>query len=171
MTAPSPTSQRLRVAHLNPNAPTPFDLRPDDATCQAVAGDLGLSGLSKLVMRGEIRSEGPDDWVLNARLTAKVVQQCVITLKPVKAVIDAKIHRHYTLHFPENQGDEVEMPDETLEPLGPFIDLTGVMTEELALALPEYPRAKDASLPEDMPEGETRRPFANLGKLLNDRNH
>ena len=63
------------------------------------------------------------------------------------------------------------MPDETLEPLGQFIDLAAVMIEELALALPAYPRAPgvafDAAPAE--PPAETRRPFAGLDRLLRDR--
>lgn len=60
------------------------------------------------------------------------------------------------------------MPDETLEPLGQFIDLAAVMAEELALALPEYPRAAGVEFAPASPDpvSDTRRPFAGLDKLL-----
>jgi uncharacterized metal-binding protein YceD (DUF177 family) len=63
------------------------------------------------------------------------------------------------------------MPDDTLEPLGQFIDLAAVMIEELALALPEYPRAEGAALDSalDEPAPDTRRPLAGLDKLLRQR--
>ena len=173
-TDPAAHPQRLRVAHLNPNAATPFHLRPDADVRDAIAAELGLDGLSRLDFRGEMRAEGRDGWRLTGRLTARVVQPCVVTLKPVRSEIDAPVVRRYTpdLHIPE--GDEVEMPDEELEPLGQFIDLTAAMTEALSLSLPEYPRAPDAALAgpgattdpaEDAP-ADTRRPFAGLDKLL-----
>ncbi|RMC36562.1 YceD family protein [Paracoccus alkanivorans] len=169
MTAPDSHPQRLRVAHLNPRAPTPFTLRPDEKTRAAIAEELGLQGLPELELRGELRAEGGDAWLLQGRLTARVVQSCVITLKPVKTDLAEEIHRHYSPHIRPPEGEEIEMPDETLEPLGQFIDLTAVMIEELTLALPQYPRAEDAELPgiaEEETEADTRKPFAGLDKLL-----
>ncbi|RNF35543.1 YceD family protein [Paracoccus methylarcula] len=171
MTAPDSHPQRLRVAHLNPRAPTPFALRPDAQTRAAIAGELGLQGLPKLELQGDLRAEGGDAWILRGRLTARVVQSCVITLKPVKTNLTEEVQRHYSPHIRPPEGEEIEMPDESLEPLGQFIDLTAVMIEELALALPDYPRAEGAEMPEiaeDVAESDTRRPFADLDKLLKD---
>ncbi|WP_295042310.1 DUF177 domain-containing protein [uncultured Paracoccus sp.] len=165
---PATPSGRLRVAHLNPRAPTPFSLTPDADRCAAIAAELGLSSLSKLTFAGTIRAEAGDGWELTGHLGARVTQPCVVTLKPVRTTLDEAVERHYSPHVTIPQGDEVEMPDETLEPLGQFIDLAAVMIEELALALPEYPRAEGAELdaePQD-PAPDTRRPFAGLDKLL-----
>lgn len=171
MIAPDSHPQRLRVAHLNPRAPTPFTLRPNAQARAAIAEELGLQGLPKLELQGELRAEGGDAWNLQGRLTARVVQSCVITLTPVKTNLTEEVHRHYSPHLRPPEEEEVEMPDDTLEPLGQFIDLTAVMIEELTLALPDYPRAEDAEMPEiagDPPESDTRRPFAGLDKLLKD---
>ncbi|WP_103173458.1 DUF177 domain-containing protein [Paracoccus sp. SY] len=175
MTAPAnqPAQQpeRLRVAHLNPRAPTPFSLVPDAERCAAIATELGIPALSRLSFAGEIRAEAGEAWVLTGRLRARVTQPCVVTLKPVKTALDEEVERHYSPHISTPEGDEVEMPDDTLEPLGQFIDLGAVMIEELALALPEYPRAEgvafEAAPDEDAPD--TRRPFADLDKLLRSR--
>ncbi|MCZ0960211.1 YceD family protein [Paracoccus benzoatiresistens] len=171
MTSPSPQLERLRVAHLNPRVPTPFSLTPDAGRCAAIAAELGISALSKLSFTGEIRAEGGDAWALTGRLRARVTQPCVLTLKPVATTLDEEIERHYSPHVATPEGDEVEMPDDTLEHLGQFIDLAAVMIEELALALPEYPRAEGASLDAapDEPAPDTRRPFEGLDKLLRKR--
>lgn len=171
MSTPLPQPERLRTAHLNPRAPTAFSLVPDAARCAAIAAELGLDGLSKLAFEGQIRAEGGDAWALTGRLRARVTQPCVVTLKPVRTTLDEPVERHYSPHLTAPEGDEVEMPDDTLEPLGQFIDLAAVMIEELALALPEYPRAEGAELtpaPDD-PEPDTRRPFEGLDKLLRSR--
>lgn len=169
MTTPTPLTHRLRVAHLNPRQPTPFLLQPDSATRQGIAGELGLSSLPKLAFQGEIRAEGGEGWALAGRLTATVVQPCVVTLKPVRTSLDEAVERHYSPHLAAPEGDEIEMPDETQEPLGQFIDLAAVMIEELTLALPDYPRAEGAELAPaapDEPPTDTRRPFAGLDRLL-----
>lgn len=170
MTAPEAHPQRLRVAHLNPRQPTVFLLRPDAGIRSAIATELDLIDLPKLEFKGEIRAEGGDAWELKGRLTARVVQPCVVTLKPVKTNLDEQVRRLYTPHISEPDGDEVEIEDDTIEPLGQFIDLSALMVEELLLALPQYPRAEGSEMePEatdDVPVADTRRPFAGLDKLL-----
>jgi uncharacterized metal-binding protein YceD (DUF177 family) len=169
MTAPSPQQTRLRLAHLNPRSPTAFHLQPDADTRTAIAEELGITSLPKLEFKGQIRAEGGDAWSLTGRLTAKVVQPCVATLKPVKTALDEEVRRIYSPHVSAPEGEEVEMPDESLEPLGQFIDLDSVMIEALALALPEYPRANGVEFEEETgvaPVEDTRRPFEGLDKLL-----
>ncbi|TJZ93493.1 DUF177 domain-containing protein [Paracoccus gahaiensis] len=170
MTDPTKHPQRLRVAHLNPNTTTPFHLRPTSEVCTAIAGELGLDALSRLDFAGQLRGHGTDGWLLTGTLSARVTQPCVVTLKPVKSDITDQVRIQFTPHLSQPEGDEVEMPDETLEPLGNFIDLSAIMVEALSLALPEYPRAKGAALTATAPAPEeaddTRRPFAGLEKLL-----
>lgn len=169
MTAQPSSQTRLRVAHLNPRAPTQFDLRPDAQTRTAIAQELGLTDLPKLQFTGAIRAEGGEGWEITGQLTARVVQPCVVTLKPVKTNLEERVERHYSPHVMVPEGDEIEMLDETVEPLGQFIDLSAVMIEELTLALPEYPRADGAELTADTVEDDTpdtRRPFQGLDQLL-----
>lgn len=168
---PAQQPERLRVAHLNPRSPTVFRLAPDAGRMAAVAAELGLDALADLSLEGDLRAEGGDGWALSGRMRARVTQPCVVTLAPVVTRLDEPVERRYSPHVRPPEGDEVEMPDETLEPLGPFIDLAAVMIEELALALPEYPRAPGVAFdaaPAD-PVADTRRPFAGLDRLLRDR--
>jgi uncharacterized metal-binding protein YceD (DUF177 family) len=78
-----------------------------------------------------------------------VVQPCVVTLAPVTTRIDIDITRRYSATHVEPEADEAEMPeDDTTEALPDRLDLTAVMLEALALALPDYPRAEGAELAE-----------------------
>lgn len=172
MTSPDAHPQRLRVAHLNPRGTTAFRLIPNADTCAAIAEELGLERLASLEFKGSITAADGDSWQLDGKLTATVVQACVVSFKPVKTRLGESVQRRYSPHIRPPEEEEIEMPDETLEPLGQFIDLTGVMIEELTLALPEYPRAPNAEIPEDLDPAEadeTRRPFADLDKLLKGR--
>lgn len=169
---PDPT--RLRVADLPQNAETGFDLRPDADALQVLAADLGLIGLRKLRFAGRLRGHGRRDWALSGRLGATVVQPCVVTLEPVTTRIDTDVTRLYVAGVDAPAESEVEMPeDDSVEPLGPFIDLAAVMAEALTLALPLYPRKKDAALAEAVFAGPSQtpmrdadaRPFAGLAGL------
>lgn len=170
MTTPSVRPSRLRVAHLNSRQATEFDLRPDTEARAVIADGLGIDGVAGLSFKGNLTAGPNDSWELRAKLHARVIQPCVVTLAPVKTDLTADVMRVYSPHLRTPEGDEVEMPDETLESLGQFIDLEAVMIEELALALPEYPRAKGAELmpqsPDDTSTPDTRRPFQGLDLLL-----
>ena len=164
----------LRVAALSGRKATRFRFLPDAAARHAMAKDLGLLDLPALDMTGEIRPEGRGDFRLEARLTARAVQPCSVTLAPVPARVDETLVRRYLATFEFPQADEVEIPeDDTTEPLPEVIDLAQVAAEALALALPLYPRAEGASLGAQVfaPPGaepltdEVLKPFAGLAAL------
>lgn len=170
----SPTPQsvtRLRVASLSQSAPTPFSLRPDAAALLALAQELDLIGLRKLSFEGALHPLGDRDWQLRARLGATVIQPCVVTLEPVTTRIDTDVLRTFVRDYVEIDAPETEMPeDDSVEPLGGWIDPAAVMQEELALALPPYPRKVETEIepirvtePGKKPMSDAEaRPFAGL---------
>ncbi len=164
----------LRVADLTQNRPNPFEFRPDPAFARALAAQLGLDGLRKLRLAGVIAAQGQSDWRLQARLGATVVQACVVTLAPVTTRIDIDVTRIYIADWQEPETPEVEMrADDNIEALGSTIDPAIVLSEALALALPQYPRADGADLgeavftePGKQPmRDEDAKPFAGLSGL------
>ncbi len=122
---------------------TSFLLKPDADARKALAEQLGISGVRKLSFSGYVKSKGSRDLMLAGNLGATVVQPCVVTLDPVVTRIDVQVHRQYLADVPDtSDAEEFEMPeDDSIEPLGEVIDLETVMTEALALELPEWPRA------------------------------
>ncbi len=168
------TKTLLQVADLAQNRATRFDLRPDRAAMDALAADLGLTGLRKLRLSGQVEATGRADWLLSARLGATVVQPCVVTLAPVTTRIDTDLRRLFLAEYREPEAPEVEMPeDESIEPLGRAIDLATILAEALALNLPLYPRAASVELgeavftrPGETPmRDEDARPFSGLKGL------
>lgn len=120
-----------------------FLLEPGAAERDALAATLGISAIKKLRFSGTVFPQGSKDWRLEAELGATVVQPCVVTLEPVTTRIDTKVHRQYLHDMPAlEDAAEAEMPeDDTLEDLPETLDLTELMSESLALALPDFPRA------------------------------
>jgi uncharacterized metal-binding protein YceD (DUF177 family) len=165
----------IRLAELPVNRPTPVRIAPDQAELDALAGALGLSALRKVLLEGELIPRGRRDWDLAAQLGATVVQPCVVTLAPVTTRIAERIERRFRAELPEPPpGVEIEMPgDDALEPLPETLDLARVLSEALALAIPEYPRAEGAALgeavftsPGQRPMTDTdAKPFASLAAL------
>jgi len=142
-----PAAMPLRVAQLSRRAPTTFDIAPDGAARALIAGFLGLSGLRKLRFKGALSPRSDGGWDLAGTLGATVVQPCTVTLAPVSTRIDAPVTRRYLPDWSEPDAEEAKMPDDLdSEPLGQVIDPAAVMIEELALAIPPYPRAPGAEL-------------------------
>ncbi|MEE9389251.1 MAG: DUF177 domain-containing protein [Paracoccaceae bacterium] len=143
-----PWSSPLLVADLPAKKTIPFDLELTVSARQLLAQELGLTGLRKLRFTGTLTPLDKSDWQLNASLGATVVQSCVITLAPVTTRIDETVTRSFVGTLPDIEvGSETEMPvDDTIEEISDVIDPGAVMLEALALALPQFPRAPDASL-------------------------
>lgn len=137
-----------RVQQLSSRKPTRFAFTPDAADRAAIAAALGLINLPFLSFKGEITPAGRADFAVSAALTAKVVQPCSITLAPVPASIDEAISRRFDADFQPSEGEEVELTADDPEPLPEILDIAAMAIEELALALPLYPRAAGAELGE-----------------------
>jgi len=171
-TAPSDTA--LRVSELSQTAENRFALRPGAEELAQIATELELSALRKLSFEGRIKPLGHADWTLEGRLGATVVQPCVVTLEPVTTRIDTDVTRQFISTFEDPDEPEAEMPDDdTVDPLGLWIDPALVMREALSIAVPDYPRKDEASLgqmvytkPGDkaMTDADAR-PFAGLADL------
>jgi uncharacterized metal-binding protein YceD (DUF177 family) len=166
--------QILPVSQLLAKRRTGLRFTPDAPQRAAIAKALDLLDLPEMRLEGEAEPHGRD-LVLTARLVARAVQACVVTLAPVPARIDQEVRRRFLADWQEPEGEEAEIPeDDTIEPMPVAIDLAGLAIEALALALPEYPRAKGAELgaqefppPGASDEGtETRKPLADLAAML-----
>lgn len=177
MTSAKPAATGYTVSDLPSQSPTRFEILPDAAARAALAADLGIEGIRKLRLAGEIRADGKHDWRVEAKLGATVVQACVVTLAPVTTRIDIDVTRRFLTKMPDltlDETGEAEMPeDDTIEPLGRQIDPATVMAEALALHLPLYPRADgvDLGAATFAPPGvepladEAVKPFAGLAEL------
>lgn len=119
-----------------------FDLQPDAAARADLAAALSIPAIKKVRLTGTIAPDGARDLRLEATLGATVVQDCIVTGAPVTTRLDEPVLRQFIAGLEMPEGDEVEMPeDDTIEPMPPELDLTDVMAEALALALPPWPRA------------------------------
>lgn len=165
----------VEVARLRGLPEFAFDLAPDATEAAALARLMGAQAVRKLRFAGRLAPAPDGAWRLEAVLGATVTQTCVVSLEPVVTRVDAPVHRLFALGASKAPVEIVitDTEDDETEPLGPRIDLGLVATEALALALPAYPRRKDARLAvavsappgaAPLPEPEVK-PFAALAAL------
>jgi uncharacterized metal-binding protein YceD (DUF177 family) len=119
-----------------------------DAERAALAARMGLPAIHALGGRFDLVREANGTVAATGRLTATVVQTCVVSLED----FESAIAEDFTVRFvPE--GTESDDPDpESVDEIpyaGDTIDLGEATAEQMALSLDPYPRRPDASLPDE----------------------
>ncbi len=182
---PPEFSRRVRIDDLPP-AGRAVTADASESERRALAGRLGLAGVARLQLEGEVSTiRGGSVVRLQARLAADVTQTCVVTLVPLDRHIEADFVRLYAADAPTEAktDEEIFFEDlaEDIEPLtGNQIDVGEAAAEQLALELDPYPRAPGAALA-PVPDGVGdvdcggddedggRHPFAGLAALAEER--
>jgi uncharacterized metal-binding protein YceD (DUF177 family) len=149
-----------RVARIEANADERAALarRFDLCALESMAGELRARALGS--RRGILRVE------VSGRVTATVVQTCVVTLQPVEQTVDEAILLRFSDEADGGEGGGAldldplaDIADEGPEPLiGGTIDLGEVLSEALGLALDPYPRAEGATIERVSTEGDAAPP-------------
>jgi hypothetical protein len=152
-------SRPVAVGHLA--GPAERHIAAGEPERAALARRFGLLALDRL--EADVRLEPLARGVrLDASFSADVVQECVVTLEPVRN----RVAENFTLVYGEPaQAGELDPEAELVEPLeGEEIDIGEAVAQQLSLALDPYPHAPGASLGSDTaPLRET--PFAALANL------
>jgi hypothetical protein len=141
----------------------------DGAARDAIAKATGLAALPRLEAGFDLTRQGSDGLRAVGRVSATVVQNCVVTLEPIESEIDEAVDLVF-LPDVAPQTDAVDL--QALEAGEPpeairdgVIDLGAVATEFLLLGLDPYPR-KPGAVFEAPPAGDpTSHPFAALAAL------
>lgn len=137
------------------------EISANDAERAALAQRFGLQALGRLSASLTIRRVGDGMFHVSGRLSAAVVQQCVITLEPLPVSLDEPVV--VTFAKPRVAGAKGKSAtaeaEEGLEDVGPeimdgdLIDLGEAVAQQLAVSLDPYPRAPGASLQAVLPRG------------------
>jgi uncharacterized metal-binding protein YceD (DUF177 family) len=149
-------------------------LTANDAERAEVATFLEVTGIPRLAVN---LTAVPfrDGLRVSGRLTAEVVQPCVVTFVPVHQEIDEPIDRIFLPGREKQTPGQPEVfvdleEDDTPDYFeGHEVDLSDLVLETLALAIEPYPRAPGASLADVLPEDDDQSlsPFAGLKSLKN----
>lgn len=160
----------VTVSDLPPTG-TEYELVPDKAEREELAGRAGVSAVVSLIARLKVKPEGRGV-IVEGVLDATVRQICVVTLDPFENAIRETISLRFVpessaeLRVPETEEIAGEDPPEPL--VDGKLDLAPVVAEFLALAVDPYPRKPGAvfAQPNAQDEdGKKESPFAALAAL------
>ncbi len=142
----SMAAARIVVAELAMDRTNTFGYRASGDDGRHLAGEVGALRVHGLSLQGHIVRRRNGDWRLEARLRARVVQQCISTLTHLTTRINSSVQRTYVADASRMacQADNRIPDDDSLEPLGAVIDLAELAREALILEMPLYPRAPSA---------------------------
>ena len=114
---------------------------------RALARRFGIVSIDALSARVALRRTGVGDVGVSARLAARIVQECVVTLDPVGGEIDEEVTLLFRPVAEETLAERtVVIPaDEDFEPFaGEALDIGEIVAVELALRLDPFPRSPGA---------------------------
>ena len=167
---------QIAIAALSLKQPNPFLFMPRRGAAAKMAAEIGAIEIKKLRFAGVVVSTGTSNWQLAGQLGATVIQECVVSLAPVKTRLDVKVVRDFSTE--ETAGTTrayAPVPNFDIEVVARSIDLASVAREALLLELPIYPKIEGAEVkPSNFSGGseqelrdDGRRPFASLSELRN----
>jgi hypothetical protein len=146
MTAVPPEfSRRVELARLRAREAI-YPISAGAGERDALARRFDLLSLDRLEAEIRLQSLGGTMIRVSGRLTADVVQACVVSLEPVASAIEQEFT---ILYGPAQPGKSVvvDLETELVEPFeGDAIDIGEAVAQQLAMAIDPYPRAPGASL-------------------------
>ena len=172
----SPSRDQIETASLDLKEPNLFLFVPRRGAAVAMAADIGAIEIKKLRFEGVVVSTGTSTWQLAGQLGATVIQECVVSLAPVKTRLDVDVVRNFTTEKTVGTASPyAPVPEFDIEFVARSIDLAAVAREALLLELPIYPKIEGAEAKLSSFSGgaeldfneDGRRPFASLSELRN----
>ncbi len=161
------------VAGMEPGDEISRSLEADAAECAALAERMGLIAVDSLSAAVTVRRlAGGALYRVQGRISADVVQACVVTIEPVPGHVEEDFDELYAAEGYELPEDdkEAELP-EIFD--GQEIDLCELVAQILLISLDPYPRAPGAELAlknaADEDVSDRRRPFEGLAEMLKER--
>ena len=172
--AQPPWSVPVAVAEV-PDTGRSVALAPDEAQRRAIAVAAELLELPRLEAAFDLTRHGTDGLRISGRVSAIVIQRCVVTLEPLENAINEEVD---LLFEPQgenpiapagdtrHQGLDADEPPEILH--GGVVDLGAIATEFLMLGVDPYPRKSGAAFEAPAAGDPASHPFAALAALKKD---
>ena len=155
-------SRPQRVDSLAPAGIT-IDVLAGPAECAAIAARLGIPEVKSFSARFTLRPITQGAVHATARLTARMVRVCVVSLEPFETTQRCAFSVRFVPAGQESDDEDPGSEDE-IPYQGGVVDLGDAAVEQLALDLDPFPRIEGAVLPEEA-TADRQSPFAALARL------
>lgn len=174
-------NQIIPIRKLDRSRDHEFHFKPDDVQNAEILSHSGWRALKGIELKGKLTPHD-DGWSLEGDLSGTVTLSCVISDAPIHQRLSTKIRRFYWskgMELPSELSWDLDF-DVDQEEMPQNLDLLTVISEAIALEVPDYPKLpkfqsqSDGSpwqyLEDEPVEVETQRPFANLKDLIDSKN-
>ena len=106
---------------------------------------LKVEKVIEFSFRGQCIQSSKHQYILQASLEATLIQNCVISLSPMKTKIHHKIEQHFSDKRQESMGNviTVGLDDTEIDLLSDELNVGDIMLEALSLEIPLYPKKKN----------------------------
>ena len=173
---PSPIIRPFLLADA-PSEGRHVTIRAAETELAGLAEFADILGVTAFSAELDVRPWGKHGYQVTGRVTANVVQACVVSLEPVENRVDEAVslklapasdaHRYETID-PDKKELQVGVDDEDVPDFfnTPSVDLGAIAVEFFVLGLDPYPRKPGVAFqpPED-PDAAKLSPFAKLAAL------
>ena len=166
-------SRIVKVEDLDSGGEIRHEIEANECERAALAARLGLARLESLSAEVALRRLPGGPLVgASGRLTADLVQNCVVTLAPLPGHVDEKFAETFAPEgYESGEDDDSDVPTEYFD--GHEIDIGELAAQLLSLSLDPYPRTPDAAPGPPAGGGadtpERRKPFHGLAGMLEKR--
>ncbi len=134
-----------------------------------------LANLFGVIELGDIKANvdikrNKNTLTVKGSISCYVIQECVISLEPVKNNIEENFEVHFDLNEKIYTDDNILSPNIIEQLKGDKLNIGKIITEQISLAIPDFPKKENAKFtsyieaPEAVEkiESKTHKPFAKL---------
>lgn len=154
-------SHLVRAADVPPDG-LEISVEVAEAERAVLAERFGVTAVERMTLAGTVRPWRRDGLRVEAVVSARIEQACVVSLEPVWSDIEETFAATFAPPGRDREADGREIVIDALEEDEPpetmidgAADIGAVAAEYLALAIDPYPRRPEARLEDELPVDET----------------
>ena len=164
-----PFSRRIKISDLHPKRSNRFSIKLNDLEKSNLAKFLNVNQIHLFKCAIDLQPSEPG-WLVLGKINLIASQLCVITLEKVRTNLQITLKRYLTPESERLLNESVLLDLDLVDsdPLNESVELGDIISEEIILVLPQYPRKQGAGFLKDtisLENDERPNPFQKLSEL------
>tara|TARA_B100000902_G_scaffold399007_1_gene467931 strand:- start:1354 stop:1953 length:600 start_codon:yes stop_codon:yes gene_type:complete len=166
-----PFSRRIKISDLHPKRSNRFSIKLNDLEKSNLSKFLNVTQIHSFQCTINLQPSEPG-WLILGKINLVVSQLCVITLEKVRTKLQISLKRYLIPDSKKRLNESVLLDLDLVDsdPLNKSVELGDIISEEIILVIPQYPRKKGAGFQKDTifaENDEKPNPFQKLSELKN----
>ena len=166
-----PFSRRIKISDLHPKRSNRFSIKLNDLEKSNLSKFLNVTQIHSFQCTINLQPSQPG-WLILGKINLVASQLCVITLEKVRTKLQISLKRYLIPDSKKRLNESVLLDLDLVDsdPLNKSVELADIISEEIILVIPQYPRKKGAGFQKDTifaENDEKPNPFQKLSELKN----